>query len=160
VSQDMWIVTALAALFHTGLLVLVFIYLLGVQRRLSELRNARSEAQAWLHEFGRVVSAGIATTADLKKSVAVAQNDLKDLLARADVLRSGGATSSVRLSGTGLAAATEVRPAARPATTGVPPSVDLRIEDDPAVPAEPRRVRAAAGLREASTSDHPLAGLR
>lgn len=117
----MWIVTALAALFHTGLLVLVFIYLLGVQRRLSELRNARSEAQAWLHEFGRVVSAGIATTADLKKSVAVAQNDLKDLLARADVLRSGGATSSVRLSGTGLAAATEVRPAARPATTGVPP---------------------------------------
>ena len=102
----MWIVTALAAAFHTVLLVLVFIYLIGVHRRLSELRNVRSEAQAWLQEFGRVLSAGITTTADLKKSVAVAQNDLKDLLSRADQLRSGGATSSIRLAGTGPATPT------------------------------------------------------
>jgi len=153
----MWIVTALAAAFHTGLLVLVFIYLLGVHRRLSELRNARSEAQAWLQEFGRVLSAGITTTADLKKSVAVAQSDLKDLLARADQLRSGGAASSIRLAGTGPATPTEAKPAARPAAAGVRPSVDVRIDDEPA---GPRRARAATGLREASTPDHPIAGLR
>ena len=153
----MWIVTALAAAFHTGLLVLVFIYLLGVHRRLSELRNARSEAQAWLQEFGRVLSAGITTTADLKKSVAVAQNDLKDLLARADQLRSGGAASSIRPAGLGPSTPTEVRPAARPAAAAVRPSVDVRIDDEPT---EPRRARVATGLREASTPDHPLAGLR
>lgn len=153
----MWIVTALAAAFHTGLLVLVFIYLLGVHRRLSELRNARSEAQAWLQEFGRVLSAGITTTADLKKSVAVAQNDLKDLLARADQLRSGGAASSIRLAGPGPAATAEARPAVRPATAGARPSVDVRIDDEPA---EPRRARLATGSREASAADHPLAGLR
>jgi hypothetical protein len=153
----MWIVTALAAAFHTVLLVLVFIYLIGVHRRLSELRNVRSEAQAWLQEFGRVLSAGITTTADLKKSVAVAQNDLKDLLARADQLRSGGAASTIRLSGTGSATPTEARPAVRPAASGVRPSVDVRIEDEPA---EPRRTRVATGLRETSTPDHPLAGLR
>lgn len=153
----MWIVTALAAAFHTGLLVLVFIYLLGVHRRLSELRNARSEAQAWLQEFGRVLSAGITTTADLKKSVAVAQNDLKDLLGRADQLRSGGAASSIRLAGTGPATPADAKPASRPAAAGVRPTVDVRIDDEPA---EPRRARAASGLRKASTPDHPLAGLR
>ncbi len=152
----MWIVTAIAAAFHTGLLVLVFIYLLGVHRRLSELRNARSEAQAWLQEFGRVLSAGITTTADLKKSVAVAQNDLKDLLARADLLRAGGPNSSGRLAGTGSIAAVEARPATRTARS----SVDVRIEDESNVSADHRRARATTGVREAPTSDHPLAGLR
>lgn len=156
----MWIVTAIAAAFHTGLLVLVFIYLLGVHRRLSELRSARSEAQAWLQEFGRVVSVGITTTADLKKSVAVAQNDLKDLLARADLVRTGGPNSSGRLAGTGSIAAVEARPATRPPTSTTRSSVDVRIEDESSVYVDHRRARAATAVREATTSDHPLAGLR
>lgn len=159
-SQEMWIVTAIAAAFHTGLLVLVFIYLLCVHRRLSELRNARSEAQAWLQEFGRVVSVGITTTADLKKSVAVAQNDLKDLLARADLLRTGGSNSSGRPAGTGSIAAAEARSTARPPASTARSSVDVRIEDEPGVSVDQRRMRAATGVREATMSDHPLAGLR
>ena len=141
-SENIWIIVAAAATFHTALLVLVLYYLLNVHRRFGDLRDARSEAQAWLAEFGRVVSVGATTVHELKKSVSVAQDDLKQLIAKADTLRDNG-------SGT-LAA--------------VRPVVDFRIDDAPVTAAARRprgpEAREAVAPREPCPRDHPLAGLR
>ena len=79
---------------------------------------------------------------ELKKSVSVAQDDLKQLIAKADTLRDNG-------SGT-LAA--------------VRPVVDFRIDDAPVTAAARRprgpEAREAVAPREPGPRDHPLAGLR
>lgn len=64
---------------HTGLILVVLAVLWILHRRLSELRAARSEAQAWLNEFAKLINLASGSAKDIKHSVKVAQDHLPDL---------------------------------------------------------------------------------
>ena len=161
-SENIWIIVAAAATFHTALLALVLYYLLNVHRRFGDLRDARSEAQAWLAEFGRVVSVGATTVHELKKSVAVAQEDLQQLIAKADILSDNGSGTLATLRRPAESAA-EVK-SGQKTSAAVRPMVDFRIDDAPVTAATRRprgpEARETVAPREPGPQDHPLAGLR
>ena len=64
---------------HTGLILAVLAVLWILHRRLSELRAARNEAQAWLNEFAKLINLASGSAKDIKHSVKVAQDHLPDL---------------------------------------------------------------------------------